>query len=240
MQLFVVRFFILALISRYPQLKKKIFAIALILTYLIPAYVTYVNNFHPIMSGDVEMLRQFFRSDSQFQKFHVPMHTNAGSYLIGMITAFIYHEIKERKYDVRQSKLFMSLWYLHYPILFVLLSTSYFYFTYNFEKPSIYLALYSAIYKNAWGILVGTTIIGYNAGMGGWMKEFLGCNFFKVFGRANYAFYLMHMTVLKFIVGNAIEPFYFSKSCLVSLVFPFNKSCKLTELFFLNSTKAVK
>lgn len=215
MQLFIIRFILLAIISRYPDAKKKIFAAVVIVTYIIPTYVTYVNNFDPIVAGGVEGLRVFFRPVSQFSKFHIPFYTNGGSYLVGMITAFIYHEIQEKKLDVRQSKLFMAMWYSFYPLLFVLLSTSYFYFTYDFTKPSLLLAFYSAVYKNAWGILVSLTIIGYSAGMGGLMKAFLGCDFFRLFGRANYAFYLMHMTVLKFIVGNAIEPFYYSMSCMV-------------------------
>lgn len=104
----------------------------------------------------------------------------------------------------------MCLWHSVYPGLILLFSCSYFFNTFEFSRPALWIAAGASIHKNLWGILIGTVILGYNAGMGGFMKEFMRSDIWKVFGKTNYGFYLTHMTMLKFLVGNFHHPYFFS------------------------------
>lgn len=210
MQLFIIRFLILALLSRCPRLKRFLFGAIVILTYIVPTLVTYFNDFPAFMTGSAEVSRYFFRGFAQFEWYHIPFYTNLGSYSIGMITAFIYQDVKENKYNLATAKWFKTLWYLLYPVLLILLSSSYMIQTYEVERPSWGVAFYSAIFKNTWGLLIGITILGYQAQLRSYAKVLIGSKLCQGLGKLNYSYYIAHLTTTKFVFGNTMEPPFFN------------------------------
>lgn len=216
MQLFIVRFLILALISRYPAAKKKIFTSIILLTYIVPTLVTYLNGFPVFMLGSVEVSRNFFRGFNHFQWYHIPWYTNLGSYSVGMVAAFIYHEAKSRKINLDTSKIFKLFNYLHYPVLLGLLSSSFVVQTYEFNITSWGVAVYSALFKNLWGILIATTILGYLVKPDAVWRQILGCRLNQGLGKLNYSYFIAHLTTMKFVLGNTMELPFFSLRGLVS------------------------
>lgn len=54
MQLFIVRFIFLAIISRMPRRKSILFALAIIVTSIIPGYIIHKHQLDGVYVGDVE------------------------------------------------------------------------------------------------------------------------------------------------------------------------------------------
>lgn len=135
-----------------------------------------------------------------------------------MIAAFIYFKLQQDKVDLQKSRIFNILWNLVWPIFIILLSGSWVCSTFAFERPTIFTAICAALYKNLWGILLTIVLLGYNSRMGGHVKAYLDSSLNQLFGKANYGFYLTHMTVLKLMVGNFHQPYFFSFPNLVFLV----------------------
>lgn len=161
--------------------------------------------------------KYFFRHENAYKYFHIPFHVSMGSYLFGMLTAFIYREVKDENIDVKQSKLFMFLWQITVPlILFGIFGAPYIFSTFQFEKPALWITVYGAIHRNMWGLLLGVIILGFNNGMGGQWKAFFNASAFRPLGKINFGFYLTHITMIKLILGDMYYPHYLSLTKIVS------------------------
>ncbi|XP_063699368.1 nose resistant to fluoxetine protein 6-like [Culicoides brevitarsis] len=219
MQLFIMRFILLAIISRIPRRKSLIFSTSLFITFLIPGYIVYKYHLDGLYVGTVEAARYFYRHENSYKYFHIPFYASMGSYIFGMLTAFIYREVKDNNIDVKKSKLFMFLWNSVVPlILFGIFGAPYIFSTYEFQKPAWWITFYGAFHRNMWGWMLGVIILGYSAGMGGQWKDFFNASVFRPLGKINFGFYLTHITMIKLILGDMYEPHYMSLIKIVWLV----------------------
>uniref|UniRef100_A0A336LZH1 CSON009110 protein n=1 Tax=Culicoides sonorensis TaxID=179676 RepID=A0A336LZH1_CULSO len=219
MQLFIMRFIFLAIISRFPKRKSIFFALAIIITFIIPAYIVHVHQLDGVYVGNVEAARYFFRHEIAYKSFHIPFHVSMGSYVFGMLTAFIYREVKDENIDVTKSGVFMFLWNMTVPmILFGIFGAPYIFSTFEFEKPSWWITIYGAIHRNMWGLLLGVIILGFNRGMGGQWKDFFNSSVFRPLGKINFGFYLTHITMIKLVLGDAYHPHFISLTKFIWLV----------------------
>ncbi|XP_063697950.1 nose resistant to fluoxetine protein 6-like [Culicoides brevitarsis] len=219
MQLFIFRFVFLAIISRMPSRKTILFFVASIVSMIIPGYIIWVHNLDGVYVGNVEAARYFYRHETSYKHFHIPFYASMGSYVFGILTAFIYREIKDQNIDIKQYKLFTFLWKATVPlILFGSFGAPYLFSTFNFEKPALWISAYGAFHRSMWGLLLGVIILGYTTGgLGGQWKAFFNASLFRPLGKINFGFYLTHMTMMKFILGDQISPQYLSKGKFVWL-----------------------
>lgn len=137
-----------------------------------------------------------------------------------MLTAFIYREVKDQNIDVKQYKLFNYLWKLTIPfILFGAFGAPYLFSSFNFEKPAFWISFYGAFHRSMWGLCLGVIILGYSSGMGGQWKAFFNASIFKPLGKINFGFYLTHLTMIKFILGDMHYPHFLNNKKFVSAFF---------------------
>ncbi|XP_063697963.1 nose resistant to fluoxetine protein 6-like [Culicoides brevitarsis] len=204
MQLFIMRFILLAIISRIPRRKSLIFSTSLFITFLIPGYIVYKYHLDGLYVGTIEAARYFYRHENSYKYFHIPFYANMGSYIFGMLTAFIY--------------LFMFLWRSVVPlIVFGIFGAPLIFLEYEFKKPSLWISIYGAFHRNMWGWMLGVIILGYSAGMGGQWKDFFNASVFRPLGKINFGFYLTHITIIKLMLGDMYEPHHMSFSKIVCL-----------------------
>lgn len=214
----MVRLFILLLISRNIKFKTKILVITLLLSYIYSSLVTYIGGFNAVHEAPSEVARHYARYDPYHQWVFYSFQANFGSYLIGMITAFIYVWSRENRYNLKQSRIFMLSWRLHYATVALLFATSYIFQTFDFEKPTWWIAVITPIFKNYWAVLTGITILGYDAGLGGVVRDFLSCKLFRLLGQVVFAYYLVHMIVVKIVVASTVYPLYLTTSYVVRIL----------------------
>lgn len=87
----------------------------------------------------------------EFRDNYAAAHLSAGNYFVGMVIGLMYHDVKKRNLDVRNSKLMLFALYGAPIVGYLIILSSYFFYAYDFEKPSLWMALYSVVTKNIWG-----------------------------------------------------------------------------------------
>ncbi|XP_058833864.1 nose resistant to fluoxetine protein 6-like [Topomyia yanbarensis] len=209
-QLFILGLLLLAFIRRFPKLLRPTMVIAIAFAYISPALVAYFNRFEGVVMIRPEALKYVLWYDESYRKMYIPMHTNYGSYLAGLIAGLTYRHLKRGDFDVRQSKLFLLAWYSALPMAILLLLSAYIFYAYDFEKPAIWIACYAAISKNLWGVIFGVMYVGLAFGVGWFFKRLLNNPIFRPLGKVTYAVYLCHLFVIRATLGNIRQPIYIS------------------------------
>ncbi|XP_058123495.1 nose resistant to fluoxetine protein 6 [Anopheles ziemanni] len=244
-QLFIIGLTLLGLTWRFPRLLKPLFALAIMLGMLIPAFVTYINRFEGVVMLRPEALKYVLWYDPMYHKMYIPTHTNIGSYLAGLIAGLVYHKLKRANFEAAHHKTFRILWYASLPVAIGLLVSAYIFYAYDFEKPAIWIALYASLSKNLWGALFGVLFVGLAFGIGGFIRGVLNNPIFRPLGKVTYCVFLCHLFVIRVTLGNVRQPIYVSdmrilvstSSTLILAYIMGSLMCLLIEMPFSNVQK---
>ncbi|XP_058465293.1 nose resistant to fluoxetine protein 6-like [Malaya genurostris] len=209
-QLFILGLVLLAFVRRFPKLRRPTMVIAIAFAYISPALVAYFNHFEGVVMIRPEALKYVLWYDENYRKMYIPMHTNYGSYLAGIIAGLTYRKLKYADFDVRKSKLFLLAWYCSLPIGIMLLLSAYIFYAYDFQKPAIWIACYAAVSKNLWGLTFGVMCVGLAFGVGWFFKRLLNNPIFRPLGKITFAVYLCHLFVIRATLGNIRQPIFVS------------------------------
>lgn len=146
--------------------------------------------------------RTFHSLDTTYRSFHVPFHTNVGSYLVGMTGAFIYHSVKRRKIDLQTSVWFTRIWKwnkIYFPLLLLI---PVIFQSVEFERPALWIAVHASFHKHIGGIEVITLILCFTAGFGGRLRQVANYPSWKLFGKLSYGAFLVHISIFKILIGS--------------------------------------
>ncbi|XP_065086708.1 nose resistant to fluoxetine protein 6-like [Ochlerotatus camptorhynchus] len=209
-QLFILGLLLLVFVRRFPKLLRPTLTLAIVLSYVSPALVTYLNLFEGVVMIRPEALKYVLWYDESYRKMYIPTHTNYGSYLAGLIAGLTYHKLKRSDFNVRRHKPFLMVWYLALPMAIMLLLSAFMFYAYDFEKPAVWIALYAALSKNLWGLIFGVLFVGLAFGVGWFLKRLLSNPMFRPLGKITYAVYLCHLFVIRATFGNIRQPIYVS------------------------------
>ncbi|XP_001661710.2 nose resistant to fluoxetine protein 6 [Aedes aegypti] len=209
-QLFILGLLLLAFVRRFPKLLRPTIGLAVILSYVSPALVTYFHQLEGVVMIRPEALKYVLWYERSYRQMYIPTHTNYGSYLAGLIAGLTYHKLKRSEFNIRQHKPFLFLWYCVLPLAVMLLLSAYVFYEYDFEKPAVWIALYSALSKNLWGLIFGVLFVGLAFGVGWFLKRLLSNPVFRPLGKITYAVYLCHLFVIRATLGNIRQPIYVS------------------------------
>ncbi len=107
-QLSILGTITILVLFKYPKLKSVIFTSILSISLFICGYVMYVNEFEPFINMIGELMRnQFFKSSdsdkSYFDLIHIPIHTNLGTYFVGLAVGYFYFYFKESGNTLKSS-----------------------------------------------------------------------------------------------------------------------------------------
>ncbi|XP_029725442.2 nose resistant to fluoxetine protein 6-like [Aedes albopictus] len=209
-QLFILGLLLLAFVRRFPKLFRPTMGLAIILSYVSPALVTYFYKLEGVVMIRPEALKYVLWYDESYRQMYIPTHTNYGSYLAGLIAGLTYHKLKRSEFNIRRHKPFLLLWYCVLPLAILLLLSAFMFYEYDFEKPAVWIALYSALSKNLWGLIFGVLFVGLAFGVGWFLKRLLSNPVFRPLGKITYAVYLCHLFVVRATLGNIRQPIYVS------------------------------
>lgn len=119
------------------------------------------------------------------------------------------------------------------PFGFIILLSGFIFYAYDFETPSVWMAVYAACSKNLWGIVIAIIIIGFSRGLGSkfveeivkslafylmnnlnfnldFILKFMNSSIFKLLGKITYSIYLCHTVIIRILVGDIRQPSYVS------------------------------
>ncbi|KXJ81468.1 hypothetical protein RP20_CCG019556 [Aedes albopictus] len=202
-QLFMLGSLLMILIIKFRKFTNFIVSIAIILAYLIPALFIYIQEMEGVFLVTPHAQRFVLWFDQFYQKSYIPLHMNLGNYLAGMLTGLIYIHLKKNNINPVQKRWFRILWFLIVPLAIGSLLIHYIFYVNDFEKPSLWIAIYFPVMKYTWGFFSGLFLIGFVNGVAPTMRRIFHHRVFEPLGRLTYSAYLIHVTVMRlFVLSN--------------------------------------
>lgn len=200
-QLFMIGLAFLMIIWRYPKSQKVLMSIITSLSIASAAILTYRNKLNGILVITPEE-RRLLTHQTYFQNYMTAIEPNAGPYFIGLSLGLLYIPMKNIQILVKMRyKLAFYLWHV-VPIFAVLsmLSTQLFY-EYDFEKPSLWMAVYAMFTQNIWGFMAASAALLFCLKKTSFITSMFNLPVFLPIYRLTYTTYICHITVLYVIAG---------------------------------------
>ncbi|XP_058123501.1 uncharacterized protein LOC131294662 [Anopheles ziemanni] len=138
--------------------------------------------------------------------------------MMGVLTGLIYIELRRRSIDLAHNRSFRVVWYLNFLVIPLTMLPSYMFYVNDFEKPSIWMAVYFAVLKNLFGIGACILFLGSIYRINKVLQRMLNYRFFEPLGRLAYGAYLSHTLVMRYMFVSARGPIYYSDLLTLSLV----------------------
>ncbi|XP_055533124.1 nose resistant to fluoxetine protein 6-like isoform X2 [Wyeomyia smithii] len=215
-QLFAVGVLLMIIINRFRKFTVSILVTAVMGSYVIPALFVYYQKLEGVFLVTLEAQRFVFWFDDLYLKAYIPFHVNIGNYLAGIIAGLLFLYLQEKNINVAKKMWFCILWYLTYPVALFSLMIHYMFYVYDFEKPSIWMAIYFPLMKHSWGLFVGIVFLGFMHGIAPPLSRILDHRIFEPLGRISYAAYLCHVFVMRVVFLPNRSPYYFSPMALLT------------------------
>lgn len=101
-----------------------------------------------------------------YRTIYIPFYTNFGSFICGMIGGMLYKKYKDENVKLAKKPTLVMIWYAMIPTAFVLLMSAFIFYEFDFVKPAVWIAFYSATIRNLWGFFAAFLITGMAFGIG--------------------------------------------------------------------------
>lgn len=141
--------------------------------------------------------------------------TNFGSGIIGMITGFIYHNVKSKKLDLGERKWFRVIFWLNFPIGLIYYFSC-FYFI-DRTKPSLMVSIFGGFSTTIWAFVCSVFMLGMAFNVNHSLIKVFANPIFTILGQLSYSVYLTHMYVIIMAFSLMGKELYFNHYQLVSL-----------------------
>ncbi|XP_021697471.1 nose resistant to fluoxetine protein 6 [Aedes aegypti] len=202
-QLFILGSLLMILIIKFRKFTNLIVSVAIVLAYVIPALFIYYQELEGVFLVTPHAQRFVLWFDQYYQKSYIPLHMNLGNYLAGMLTGLVYLNLQKNNINPVQKRWFRIVWFLIVPTAIASLLIHYIFYVNDFEKPSLWMAIYFPVLKYTWGIFSGLFLIGFVYGVAPTMKRIFHHRVFEPLGRLTYSAYLIHVSVMRlFVLSN--------------------------------------
>ncbi|EDS45872.1 conserved hypothetical protein [Culex quinquefasciatus] len=217
-QLFALGMILVVAVTKYRKFRTHIFAAAISISYIVPALIIYFGEFDGSYINRLQDERFIYWYEEMYHLVYIPFHTNMGCYLGGIIMGLIYYKQRKNYHTGNRAWYLQLIWYLTVPIGFLCLMSNMIFYQYNFEKPSIWMAIFYPTMKHMWIFLGAIMIYGVIYEYSKVIKGFLNFSIFVPLGRLTYCAYVCHVFMLKNVFFGTREVGYFSKVSLLSKV----------------------
>lgn len=94
--------------------------------------------------------------------------------------------------------------------------SAYICYKYDFEKPSICIAMVSALLKHSWCLIIGIGALGPIYRYGWFMPNIFNYSCWRVLGRISYATFICQIFILRLLMSGIHQPMYLSVFNIVS------------------------
>ncbi|XP_058123502.1 nose resistant to fluoxetine protein 6-like [Anopheles ziemanni] len=217
-QLFTVGLIILVTVTKYKKYVVHIFSVSGLIAILIPALVVYFNHFDGVFLVTLQAERFIYWFDEMYHKIYIPFHTNIGCYLGGVVYGYLYYRVRTSDNKGNRSGFLKFLWYMTVPCAMLTLMLSMIFYTNNFEKPSVWIAIFFPLHKNAWALFGAIVLYGIIYNYNRFVKSVVNFPLFVPLGRLTYCAYISHVFFLKNFFYGSREIGYFSQVSMYTKV----------------------
>ncbi|KXJ79134.1 hypothetical protein RP20_CCG002167 [Aedes albopictus] len=205
-QLFLIGTGIMTLTWRFPRLKKTCVAVMLMVAFVVPGAVIYLEKLDATMSFDMRHALNQLREYKEFLVYYTPFYTNAGTYFFGMIAGMVYHHVS--KNNLQSTAQFHTQQLFRY-ISVLLIALSGFLAVLPFieeQKPSLFLSVYGSALKAVWGIGHAAVFLLYAFKTNSIQVAFLEHPVLRVLAKLSYCIYIVQYSVIHMVYSNLSVP----------------------------------
>nr|XP_019547216.2 nose resistant to fluoxetine protein 6-like [Aedes albopictus] len=204
-QLSIIGLILVTAVLRFPKIKVFLLAVVTSISVVIPAVVVYKNAFEGVSIFSPEARRFIFWYDEGYQKTYLPTHMYLVHYLFGIISGFIYFQLKQSNYNLATLRIYRIIWYS----LYILGPAQFFlgqiFYMNDFSKPSIWMSIYFAAARVVWAFIIVLGLLGFLYRVSKPITRFTNIRIFEVLGRLTYGAYVGHFFIIKIMFYNVRE-----------------------------------
>uniref|UniRef100_A0A1I8NPU5 Acyltransferase 3 domain-containing protein n=1 Tax=Stomoxys calcitrans TaxID=35570 RepID=A0A1I8NPU5_STOCA len=206
--LFMLYTLLIIVTAKFPRLKKPIYITMATLSFLILGTLTYIYRLDVNVYLKPELYRYlYFKFKDTFYTTYITFYGNLGGYLMGILCAEWYQTEHFSKTKERLSKyarnVFVQIPFViaHLYVPLTVLYTAVWVIDKNNGEPSLWLALYSAGFRNLW-VLYGGFSVMMMAMKWGWIAyDLCSMEMFRTVGRLTFGMFIWHAPILRIISG---------------------------------------
>uniref|UniRef100_A0A2M4BGF2 Putative nose resistant to fluoxetine protein 6 n=1 Tax=Anopheles marajoara TaxID=58244 RepID=A0A2M4BGF2_9DIPT len=209
-QLFILALIVLLAVHRWPKSSGTVFTVATLVSLWMPAYITHTNKLHPVLPAKLSETKLLTMHDPWIRKIYMPSYTNTGSYLAGLIAGYLHHRVTNNKLQLSAFTLYRAVDRTITPLLIAIVATAGIWYRIEVPKPSLWVSLYSTLYRNVIGVFMAMCFLRSINASKGWFRRILSLKLFTTLGKLTYSVYVLHDVVMRFMLyceqmGTAIE-----------------------------------
>ncbi|XP_062550043.1 nose resistant to fluoxetine protein 6-like [Armigeres subalbatus] len=210
-QMFFVGFLVLMLLWKFQNIERFLIYVILMIATFLPMANIYYHSLDGMMLLTNKGNEYQLWYDKWFTRTYQATESHCISYFAGMLIGIIYHKMQNDDLFLAKSKLFKTLKYSTIPLGVIFSLPAPVFHQYEFSKPSLWMAAYAGVHRLVMASCIGIiflvlmfsdrdTLIGRLRA-----SKLLENAFYRVLGRLNFGFYLIHMGVLKAVFSNYHE-----------------------------------
>ncbi|XP_055921314.1 nose resistant to fluoxetine protein 6-like [Eupeodes corollae] len=231
-QLYVVFAGLLIFMARFPKTKNYVLGFASIISFLCTGLVTYFLELDAAHQETPDSYRYLFWTNGEtIYKGYAPFYMNFGGFVFGTITALIFLKYKDEGLDMKGKKSTLNrIVVISLPLPFLMLLSGQIFYSFEFIKPSVWIAIYAGMFRNVWAIWCCSLVLLMAFKIGSIFYRFCSLRIFAPLGRLSFQVFLIHTIIIRCIVGcirqpifinNLVLSMYIAASVVISFFFAF-------------------
>uniref|UniRef100_A0A182J2N6 Acyltransferase 3 domain-containing protein n=1 Tax=Anopheles atroparvus TaxID=41427 RepID=A0A182J2N6_ANOAO len=202
LQLFLMALAVLLVIHRWPRTTGLLLSAGVIVSFCIPAYITHQHKLHPVLPPKLSEAKFLVMYEPWLRRLYLPSYANTGCYLFGIIAGILYHRTVTNKLPLTRSPVYRLADKIVPPVLLMVIGSSCLWYILDVPKPSVWVSLYSALFRNIIGIFVALCFLRSINAPKGLLRTILSSKPFTTLGKLTYSVYILHDVVMRFILLN--------------------------------------
>ncbi|XP_035772652.1 O-acyltransferase like protein-like [Anopheles albimanus] len=221
-QLFLYALAVLLVVHRWPKSCGILFMVGILFSLCMPAYITHHNKLHPVYPFKLSEAKLFLSYDPWIRKIHMPSYANTGSYLAGLIAGYLHDRVTNHKLQLSEFSLYRAADRLITPVMIVVLFSSGIWYSIDVPKPSLWVSLYSALYRNVLGVFVAVCFLRSINAPKGLFRRILSFKLLTTLGKLTYSVYVLHDVAMRLVQLNQPMGSTISVTKVLSFVYQIN------------------
>ncbi|KAJ3650137.1 hypothetical protein Zmor_021845 [Zophobas morio] len=213
-QLFLIFLIVIYVMKSAEKYCKLIIASTTAVGILIPAVISYVNNYDILVRQFPEVLYNYTLQIPQWHIMYSASYSNITGYALGVMFGYFFY--KTNRKNVFKAKIYVILWWiLSFGLSISVILVAGKMYQDNYSYTRLESALYWGFGKYVFGLGLGIGIYGMTQNIG-WFCVWV-CRWppAQVLGRLTFSAYLIHVTLIRLRIAVHRQPLYTNEMLLV-------------------------
>ncbi|XP_045537635.1 O-acyltransferase like protein-like [Papilio machaon] len=217
LHLYILGMIIFVLI-RNTNWRNVVMATLFIIGVALPGLVTYLYDLTFLMKVSPRTLMRIFIEDPAYNYLYTPSYTNIPSFVMGLALGALIHNLQKRDFNLEKYKKFLPIYWAIIPCCVGILLLSGVNYMDGPPYPLYIRVIFHTFLRPVMGALIATIILGMVFKFDNFYRGILEWDGWAWVARVSYGAYLIHLTVVRIILGNSTKLFTVSLLTIVPVI----------------------